>query len=386
VTGSLLLGVVAGLLMTLDGLHLTLSRLALLDLFLAFFCLLGVHCLVADRQWIRRRLADPVEAGWGPVVLWRPWLLGAGLSFGLAVGTKWNALYLIAAMGLLFWAWSAAARRRIGVRRPWLRAAVVDALPGVGYLVLIPLIVYVLSWTGWLLHAHEYEQALSDTQYGPYWGSYLETDAHGFFAEAWQSLRSLWHYHHDVFAFHTKFLNDATHTYQSNPLGWPILSRPVGVDVVLDIQPGEQGCAAAEGSTCLRQVLLIGTPVLWWFGAAAMLWAVVVGALRRDWRYGLAVVGFAATWLPWFQYSDRPIFSYYAIAMLPFMILAATLLLGEILGRSGSSPKRRRIGAWAAGTVVVAVAVNFAWFWPIWTDGLITHSEWLQRIWFDRWI
>jgi hypothetical protein len=32
------------------------------------------------------------------------------------------------------------------------------------------------------------------------------------------------------------------------------------------------------------------------------------------------------------------------------------------------------------------VLVNFAWFWPIYTDVLLTHSEWLQRIWFSRWI
>jgi dolichyl-phosphate-mannose--protein O-mannosyl transferase len=32
------------------------------------------------------------------------------------------------------------------------------------------------------------------------------------------------------------------------------------------------------------------------------------------------------------------------------------------------------------------VIVNFAWFWPIYTDVLLTHSEWLQRIWFSRWI
>ena len=28
----------------------------------------------------------------------------------------------------------------------------------------------------------------------------------------------------------------------------------------------------------------------------------------------------------------------------------------------------------------------FAWFWPIWTDQLLTRSEWLDRMWFPRWI
>lgn len=394
-TGSTLLGLVAGVLMCFDGLQFVLSRLALLDGIQAFFVLCAVSCMAADRDWMRRRLADHVElldrpqlagSGWGPRLLWRPWLLAAGLWWGLAVGTKWSSVFLLAAFGLLFWVWSAGARRSFGVRRAVWKAAVLDAAPAFGYIVLFPLVVYVVSWTGWLLHAEAYEQSLSNTQYGPYWGSYLETDAHGFFPELFQSLRSLWHYHHDVFSFHTRFLNDSTHVYQSNPLGWPILNRPVGVDAQLDIQPGEQGCTATGGETCLRQVILLGTPALWWFGTVALVWSAVGWLLRRDWRYGVVVVGALAAWLPWLRYDDRPIFSYYAIVMEPFLVLGATLLLGEILGRAPAYSLRRRVGALAAGTVAVLVVLNFAWFWPVYTDGLLTQSEWLQRIWFHRWI
>jgi hypothetical protein len=43
-------------------------------------------------------------------------------------------------------------------------------------------------------------------------------------------------------------------------------------------------------------------------------------------------------------------------------------------------------GAAAAGAFVLLVIVNFAWFWPIYTDQLMTRPEWLERIWFRRWI
>ena len=49
-TGSTMLGCVAGLLLALDGLHFVLSRMALLDIFTAFFTLCAVHCLVVDRR------------------------------------------------------------------------------------------------------------------------------------------------------------------------------------------------------------------------------------------------------------------------------------------------------------------------------------------------
>ena len=396
VTGSTLLGLVAGILMCFDGLELVLSRLALLDIFEAFFVLCAVSCLVADRDWFRARLArvsaattsgdGSASGSWGPRVLWRPWLLLTGVWWGLAIGTKWSAVFPLAAFGLLFWAWSAGARRSFGIRRAWIKSALIDAAPGLAYLVVLPFVVYLLSWTGWLLHAGVYEQHLSHTQYGPYWGSYLEHDAHGFFPELFQSLRSLWHYHHDVYMFHTKGLIGSTHVYQSNPLGWLVLNRPVGVDAQLNIAQGAQGCTATGSETCLRQVLLLGTPVLWWFGTLALVWSAVSWIGRRDWRYGLVVVGVLVTWLPWVRYDDRPIFSYYAIVIEPFLILGAVMVLGEILGRASAGSPRRTLGAIVAGSVVVAVIVNFAWFWPIYTDGLLTQSEWVRRIWFHVWI
>jgi dolichyl-phosphate-mannose--protein O-mannosyl transferase len=394
-TGSTLLGCTAGVLLTFDGLQYSMSRLALLDIFMSFFLLCAVAALVVDRDWTRLRMARRVPAGWvaragdwGPLRgLWfRPWRLLAGVMFGLAAGTKWNAVYPLAAFGLLVWAWDSGARRSLGVRWAGLKSALVDALPAFFYLVVVALLVYVISWTGWLMHASEYEQNLSDTQYGAPWGSYKDHDAQGFVPELAQSLHSLWNYHQDVYTFHTRGLVTSTHVYQSDPKGWLVLNRPVGVDAHLDIKPGVEGCDAAQGSTCLRQIILLGTPVLWWGGVLAMLYALFAWVARRDWRFGVAVVGVVSTWLPWLQYADRPIFSFYAVATIPFTVIAITLAMGELLGGPRASYRRRMFGTIAAGTFVVLVVVNFAWFWPIYTDQLITTREWLERIWFRAWI
>lgn len=396
-TGSLLLGATAGLLLTVDGLHFVLSRLALLDIFVAFFLLSAVSCLVADRDWGRARMARLVEPGyraapgeWGPVrgLRWRPWRLAAGVLFGLAVASKWSALLPLAGFGLLVVAWDAGARRSLGVRAAYLKAAVVDGLPAFAYLVGTTLLVYVLSWTGWLMNAHVMELNLAVNNYGPFWGDYTQTQASGIDA-VFQGLRSLWHYHYDVWQFHSKGLVGATHTYASDPRGWLILNRPVGVAADLGIAPGTQGCTAVEGSTCLRQVLLLGNPVIWWAGTAALLVSVYGWLARRDWRHGLIVVGVLTTWVPFFQYSDRPIFSFYAITTLPFMILALTMALGSVLGptiEDGATPRRRLLGAIAAGGYVTTAVLSFAWFWPIYTHQLLTTAEWLRRIWFTTWI
>ena len=62
-------------------------------------------------------------------------------------------------------------------------------------------------------------------------------------------------------------------------------------------------------SDCLRQVLLLGTPAVWWAGVLALIAALFWWIGARDWRFGIAVVGAASTWLPWFLYDGRPIFS-----------------------------------------------------------------------------
>ncbi|MBE7325325.1 phospholipid carrier-dependent glycosyltransferase [Nocardioides sp. Y6] len=404
-TGSVFLGLVAGFLLSLDGLHLVLSRLALLDIFLALFMLLGVHCVIADRQWFTARMraaADTAVGGWGPLLLGRPWLVAAGLWFGLAAGTKWTALYPLAAFGVWLWLSNAAARRALRVPWAWAKSVVVDGIPAFVQLVGVAFVVYVLSWTGWMLNAEEYEEHLSDTQYtrfdgGEKWASAVEPDAAcdgvgdaftSFCApkETWQTFRSLGSYHRDAWNFHTQFLNDSTHTYASKPAGWLLMNRPVGVAADLDIQPGDQGCEAAAGSTCLRQVLLLGNPILWWAGCAALVASLVLWIGRRDWRYGVAVVGVASTWLPWLRYDDRTIFLFYAIAILPFVVLALTMVIGTLLGPDRRPSRRRTWGAAVSGVFVAAVVLAFGWFWPVWTDQLITHPEWLSRMWLKSWI
>ena len=408
-TGSTALGLVAGLLLSFDGLHFVLSRLALLDIFLAFFLLCGVACVVNDRDWHRARLASLVDGpiprdGWGPVrpLLFRPWLLLGGVCFGLALGTKWTAIYPMAAFGLLVFVWSGGARKSFGVRWARLRAVLADGVPAFVQLVLVAGFVYIATWTGWLVHADDYEQAYSQSQYarfvdegqscddGPVlddnqWPTAKEPDASGP-GELIQSLRSLWYYHQDVYTFHTHFLNCSTHHYESKPSGWLFINRPVGVAADTDIKPTDPGCDAPEGSFCYKQVLLIGTPVIWWGGAVALLFAGVMWVGTRDWRYGVITVGALSTWLPWLMYDDRPIFFFYAIATLPFLVLAITMAMGKLIGPSRLPSTRRTIGVVVSGSFFVLALLNFAWFYPILSNELLTRDQWLDRIWFSRWV
>ena len=215
-------------------------------------------------------------------------------------------------------------------------------------------------------------------------GAGLAQDASGP-DEAVQSLRSLWEYHQEVWGFHTGTgIKDATHPYESDPAGWLVINRPVGIDANTDIEPGTLGCQADD--KCIEQILAIGTPVLWWAGAVALIAAVALWICGRDWRFGLALVGVLSSWLPWLLFSDRPIFFFYAVTIIPFTIVALTLVLGRILGPPDADPTRRAWGAAVVGTFVALVIANFAFFYPILTDALLSNEDWLDRMWFSRWI
>jgi dolichyl-phosphate-mannose-protein mannosyltransferase len=394
-TGSTLIGCVAGALLCFDGLHFVMSRLALLDVFLAFWLVCAVACLVADRDWGRRRLAERYPEtteidGYGPVrgMLLRPWRIGAGVCFGLACGTKWSGVYVLIVFGILVWFWDSGARRAIGVRAAATRSLVADALPSLVTILAVAFVVYILTWTGWLWH-HEAYEARFGHGYGdePPWGSYLDHPASGWFGQTLQALRSLWHYHQMVYDFHTgSYLQSKTHPYQSHPQGWLTLNRPVGIAVTADIKPGEQGCTATAGSTCLRQILALGNPAVWWPAAAALVVSLWMWIIRRDWRYAVPILAVAASWLPWFHYDDRPIFSFYAVAIIPFSCAALAMVLGMVLGPADGPRHRRVAGGLLMVTVVGAVIVAFAFFWPIWTNGLLTHDAWQSRMWLDSWI
>ncbi|NNG18263.1 phospholipid carrier-dependent glycosyltransferase [Naumannella sp. ID2617S] len=378
---STLIGGIAALLLSLDGLHFVMSRIALLDIFQAFFCVLGVAVLVRDRDWFREKLADHLAAKqlpdlggrFGPIFWWRPWRLVAGIVFGAACATKWNSIYVLAAFSLLSVIWDVGARRLAGAGVGSLRGLVVDGPIAFVYQVVLAGFVYLSTWAGWLSTSGGYDRN---------WGAEHPDDP--VVRILGQGLGSLLQYHRDILDFHTgQGIKDATHPYSASPAGWLFVARPIGIDAVNDIQPGTQGCPGPE--TCLRVISGMGTPILWWAGVFALLASLVLWLFARDWRFGVPVLGVASTWLTWFPNSDRPLFFFYAIVIIPFTCIAVALVLGRIIGPADGG-ERRRFGGIIAGAFVALVALNFAFIHPILTDAVLPMSHWQWRMWFQSWI
>ena len=309
-------------LMAFDGLLLVHSRTALLDLFLTLFILTAAYF------WFRRQY----------------WY--SGIFFGLALATKWSALYFIALFAL------------VTLFRLLKATPVKESLREVGIRILqfgfLPLGIYLTSWAGWLF---------SDRGWNRDYAS--------------NPLASLFYYHKQMLDFHTSLVEK--HSYQANPWGWLIMKRPTSF-----FYESPQGCGS---TSCSQEVLALGTPVLWWSATIALLFLIGLWAWQFyqrsiDKKLTFILLGVIAGYLPWFFFQKRTTFSFYAIVFEPFLVLAIVYCAKLFIDKSKNPANAQVI---ILGFVAV-VFLNFVFFLPIYLGEVITYAQWQMRMWFVSWI
>lgn len=390
---STVLGCAAGLLMALDGMQFVLSRTAILDIFLMFFILAAFACVVLDRDQRRRRWLRLMEGGLDPTLPGRAgrprlswdsvpwWRLAAGVMLGAACGVKWSGIWFVPAFAVLIVLWEVGVRRTVGVRHPW-RDTLLDETGWLIAMAGLVVVVYLATWTGWFLSDDGWKRHYLRDELGQ-----TELPVIG-------ALRNLWAYHRDMLQFHDTL--STPHQYQSWPWQWLLLGRPVAF-----YWSGDPACGA---DSCAAEILLLGTPVLWWSFIPALAGLAWFGVTRRDWRAVAIGVGAAAGILPWFYYElhQRTMFYFYALPSEPFLVLAVVYVLGCLIngpgvGRLGRGrvrtsfslpPEERRLyGTIFAGAFILIVALCFWWYYPIYVGNSIPYADWLRRMLLgNRWV
>ena len=264
------------------------------------------------------------------------WLKGRYLNFaiylGLAMGCKWSALYFIIVFLLL----------ELLINRDLLRVIKVG-LTSVG--------VYLLTWFGWFSSSLGWDR---DARSNP--------------------ITSLIYYHKEMLGFHTGLTEN--HSYQANPWSWIVMGRPTSF-----FYQSPTGCGS---KSCAQEVLAIGTPILWWLGALALV--VLIGinlhnfAMREfEMASLIPFLGIVAGYLPWFFFQKRTVFTFYAIVIEPFLILAI-VLIAKLAYEYDERLK------YLIALVVIAIAINFIYFLPVFTGQITTYDAWYSRMWWSSWI
>ncbi|WP_033361547.1 dolichyl-phosphate-mannose--protein mannosyltransferase, partial [Dactylosporangium aurantiacum] len=362
----------AGLLMSLDGMHFVLSRAALLDIFLMFWIVVAFFFLVLDREQRRARWLTLLETGGDPdrPRLGVPWhRLACAVSLGLACGVKWSALWYVLLFAALTVVFEASARRTAGAGHPVRAALTADGRWVLAFIAVV-VATYLATWTGWFL---------SDGGYFRHWYAQTNGLQHDRLVDP---LVNLWHYHVEAYRFHTGL--SSKHPYQSWPWMWLLLGRPVSMYVNTD--------GPCDATSCVSQILMLGTPVLWWSFLPALIALGWLATARRDGRAWLIMVCALAGIVPWFQNmpEHRTMFAFYALPAEPFLVLAVVYVLGAIIGpprHAAPDSDHRLVGSIIASAYVSLVALCFAYFYPIYSATVITNAEWLSRMWLgSRWM
>jgi dolichyl-phosphate-mannose-protein mannosyltransferase len=350
-------GAIAALFAALDGLFLVESRFALNNIYLVLFGLLGHLFLFAALDKTSRPQ--------------RSKLVLSGVFFGLSAAIKWNGLGFLLGIYLVWailWGWKTPRIGKGDASRtrsfPLQNLAQLNPLQILGYLGVIPAVTYCLSWIPHL----------------------LMNPSPGF----WEMQQRILSFHQSVGS------GPKVHPYCSPWYSWLGMWRPVAYvhqtarntrEVIPSLPPLTKGTAAV-----VYDVHAMGNPILWWLSTAAMV--IILGYLlqrlwSRQWKLGqldplsgLAIYGlcnYGANLLPWLKVT-RCTFIYHYMAASVFATGAIAWLVDSGL-RSPRSLFRR-----IASAVIVAIAIGFIFWLPIFLGLPLSPAGYKMRMWFPHWI
>lgn len=308
------------LLLVADCMHLTLSRIATIDIFVAFFILMAYYYLYCyfTEDHAYRQTPQALTDKFPPK---RVYILLAlcGVGMACAVATKLTGVYAGIGLGILFIWYTILHFPKKQTFRLFLFCA--------GFFIVLPLVLYTLAYIP-VVGANGYngliDKTIKNTQY------------------------MLW-YHSTLVAEH----------YYSSPFyEWPVIWMPL-----LDAND-------AVSATTVSSVSCMGNPIIWWCGIPCVLFTMLRFVIKRDGKAGFLTIGYLAQYLPWVILGlsgGRITFIYHYFPSILFTILIMGYVITLLLKRF---PKSK-----TAITVYLVIAViGFIIFYPV-VSGLPVPRE-----------
>lgn len=340
-TKRTLAALLGSLMMALDCMRLTQTRIATIDSFPVLF-------IMAAFWFMLRFLQRDLQQG-----LKKPMLdLGfSGLAISLAIASKWIGLYAALGLAVLYFWGLARALRRSTNRPAMFKRCAWLCLFCVGAFVLLPAVVYLLS-------------------YVPYFSYRSVRDIKEFVKLVIQAQQNM-------FSYHSTPGLGMDHPFYSPWYEWPLISRPMYYASASYVPKGYSYAIFAFGNPAVWLVGLAGmilTALGWLLGhryrkeGSADSWHL----LRADgsMQTAFVLIGFLAQFLPWVL-VPRGTYIYHYFASVPFLCLAAVLVFDSLLRR------RPRLGRAAIGLYLLICLVFFVICYP-YASGALVPTGWLD--------
>lgn len=302
-------------LFALDFMRYTQSRIATIDVYVVFFVLLGAYFMV----WFCQSF---IPGGRHGALV--PAALG-GVAFGLGCASKWTGVYAGAGLAIVYFAALLLRHKALAAqpgttlekRETYRQDLSFALLAGLGFYVVVPLVVYVLSYLPLVL-----------------------APDNGF------TLASILPAQQSMYSYHSQLTS--THPFESKWYTWPLLLRPVWYYM---------GSRLPDG--IVASIAVLGNPVVFWGGALAVvvqLLQTLRGKAKPAVWFVLALWG--AQYLPWVLIT-RATFLYHYFAAMPFALLALGLLLGSL---AEHHPRAAKV---TTGILIGVAAVLLVFFFPV---------------------
>lgn len=226
-------GLISAAVFSLDGLPLVMSRIGMNDSYILFFSLLSIYFFLKQKDFL------------------------SAASFGLAISSKWSAIW---AVPIFFVLWL---RRRTKFRLSIL------------WFLLLPPAIYLLSYLPMFTTGHDIS----------IW---------------WGMQKQMWWYHTGL---------RATHPYTSQWWSWSLLVRPIYL------------YTSNEVGGFVSRIYAMGNPFVFWFGLASVIVSAVWAYLEKNKKLGLIVFAYLIFFAAWaasprimFLYHYLPSIPFMAIA------------------------------------------------------------------------
>ncbi len=272
------LALLAATIFSLDGMQLTMSRITMNDIFVTTFIIFALtffHKVIGSATL--RASSEPSKS-------FKKHLFLTGLFTGLALATKWSAIFLFPIFSLF-------SIKKI-IKKP------IALLYFFSFLIALPLTIYLLSYTQYFILGYSFKDFIG--------------------------------LHQQIYWYQTGLT--ATHDYQSTAWQWPLLIRPVWFHVQYLVNK-------------VAHIYNLGNPVIFWGGIIAIVSLVVnwirsvleaklqgrtlMDSLKNIFKYffnhlnepfSFLLVSYLMLFLPWL-FSPRILFLHHYLPALPFLCL-----------------------------------------------------------------